>query len=279
VREVIALGPAAVAGVAVGDRLVAVNGQPLSRTDNLDARLLNMVGRRVELTVATGATERQVAVRPVTTNTEKGLLYRQWVNERRAYVARVSNGRLGYVHMNDMSAEALDQLHLDLDAENFGRDGVVIDLRNNNGGFVNAYALDVFTRRGYMTMTTRGSVAVPARTQLGQRALEKPTVLVVNQHTLSDGEDFTEGYRTLGLGPVVGEPTAGWIIYTSNVTLVDGTSLRVPFIKVEGADGRNMELVPRPVDVPVTRPVGESYAGSDQQLDAAVRALLDRLGR
>jgi C-terminal processing protease CtpA/Prc len=279
VREVIALGPAAVAGVAVGDRLVAVNGQPLSRTDNLDARLLNMVGRRVELTVATGATERQVAVRPVTTNTEKGLLYRQWVNERRAYVARVSNGRLGYVHMNDMSAEALDQLHLDLDAENFGRNGVVIDLRNNNGGFVNAYALDVFTRRGYMTMTTRGSVAVPARTQLGQRALEKPTVLVVNQHTLSDGEDFTEGYRNLGLGPVVGEPTAGWIIYTSNVTLVDGTSLRVPFIKVEGADGRNMELVPRPVDVPVTRPVGESYAGSDQQLDAAVRALLDRLGR
>jgi C-terminal processing protease CtpA/Prc len=218
-------------------------------------------------------------VRPVTTNTEKGLLYRQWVNERRAYVARVSNGRLGYVHMNDMSAEALDQLHLDLDAENFGRDGVVIDLRNNNGGFVNAYALDVFTRRGYMTMTTRGSVAVPARTQLGQRALEKPTVLVVNQHTLSDGEDFTEGYRNLGLGPVVGEPTAGWIIYTSNVTLVDGTSLRVPFIKVEGADGRNMELVPRPVDVPVTRPVGESYAGSDRQLDAAVRALLERLGR
>lgn len=279
VREVIALGPADIAGVAVGDRLVAVNGQPLTRADNLDARLLNMVGRRVELTVATGATERQVAVRPVTTNTEKGLLYRQWVNERRAYVARVSNGRLGYVHMNDMSAEALDQLHLDLDAENFGRDGVVIDLRNNNGGFVNAYALDVFTRRGYMTMTTRGSVAVPARTQLGQRALEKPTVLVVNQHTLSDGEDFTEGYRNLGLGPVVGEPTAGWIIYTSNVTLVDGTSLRVPFIKVEGADGRNMELVPRPVDVPVTRPVGESYAGSDRQLDAAVRALLERLGR
>lgn len=279
VREVIALGPAAIAGLAVGDRIVAVDGQPLTRTDNLDARLLNTVGRRVELTVATGSTERRVAVRPVSTNSEKGLLYRQWVTERRAYVARVSNGRLGYVHMNDMSAEALDQLHLDLDAENFGREGVVIDLRNNNGGFVNAYALDVFARRGYMTMTTRGSVAVPARTQLGQRSLEKPTVLVVNQHTLSDGEDFTEGYRALGLGPVVGEPTAGWIIYTSNVTLIDGTSLRVPFIRVDGADGKNMELVPRPVDIRVTRPVGESYSGADSQLDAAVRALLDKLGR
>ncbi len=279
VREVITLGPAAIAGIAVGDRIIAIDGQPLARTDNLDARLLNTVGRRVELTVLNGTTERRVVVRPVNTNTEKGLLYRQWVNERRAYVAKASNGRLGYVHMNDMSAEALDQLNLDLDAENFGRDGVVIDLRNNNGGFVNAYALDVFARRGYMTMTTRGSIPVPARTQLGQRSLEKPTVLVVNQHTLSDGEDFTEGYRTLGLGKVVGEPTAGWIIYTSSITLIDGTSLRLPFIRVDGTDGKNMELVPRPVDVTVKRPVGESYGGADSQLDAAVRVLLEKLGR
>lgn len=279
VREILTLGPAAIAGIIVGDRVLAIDGQALAPTDNLDARLLNTVGRRVELTVRSGTTERRVVVRPVNTNTEKGLLYRQWVNERRAYVAKASNGRLGYVHMNDMSAEALDQLNLDLDAENFGRDGVVIDLRNNNGGFVNAYALDVFARRGYMTMTTRGSVPVPARTQLGQRSLEKPTVLVVNQHTLSDGEDFTEGYRTLGLGKVVGEPTAGWIIYTSNVNLIDGTSLRLPFIRVDGTDGKNMELVPRPVDVTVKRPVGESYGGTDSQLDAAVRVLLETLRR
>jgi len=279
VRKLLTLGPAAIAGMAVGDRIIAIDGQPFARTDNLDARLLNTVGRRVELTVMNGTTERRVVVRPVNTNTEKGLLYRQWVNERRAYVAKASNGRLGYVHMNDMSAEALDQLNLDLDAENYGRDGVVIDLRNNNGGFVNAYALDVFARRGYMTMTTRGSIPVPARTQLGQRSLEKPTVLVVNQHTLSDGEDFTEGYRTLGLGKVVGEPTAGWIIYTSSVTLIDGTSLRLPFFRVDGTDGKNMEHVPRPVDVPVKLPVGESYAGTDSQLDAAVRVLLEKLGR
>ena len=47
-------------------------------------------------------------------------------------------------------------------------------------------------------------------------------MLVTNQHTLSDAEDFTEGYRALGLGKVVGEPTAGWIIYTWNTRLMDG---------------------------------------------------------
>ena len=63
---------------------------------------------------------------------------------------------------------------------------------------------------------------------LGQRSLELPTILVINQHSLSDAEDFTEGYRTLKLGKVVGEPTAGWIIYTGSIDLVDGSVMRMP---------------------------------------------------
>jgi C-terminal processing protease CtpA/Prc len=180
--------------------------------------------------------------------------------------------------MPDMSDVSLAQLYVDLDAENQGREGVVIDLRNNNGGFVNAYALDVFARRPYLTMTSRGQGPAPARAQLGQRALERPTVLVTNQHSLSDAEDFTEGYRALGLGKVVGEPTAGWIIFTWNVGLVDGSTLRLPRSLIRGADGTNMELKPRPVDVRVERPVGESYTGRDSQLDAAVRTLLEQIG-
>jgi C-terminal processing protease CtpA/Prc len=240
--------------------------------------LLNYkIGRRVVVTVAAsanGADKRETAVRPVNLATEKGLRYRKWVEDRRAYVARVSNGRLGYVHMFDMSSASLAQFYLDLDAENHVREGVVIDIRNNNGGFVNVYAIDVLARRSYLSMTPRGFVTAPARTYLGQRSLELPTVLVTNQHSLSDAEDFTEGYRTLGLGKVVGEPTAGWIIYTWNVPLIDGTVFRIPRVRVTGSDGKVMELNPRPVDVPVKRPVGESYSGRDSQLDAAVRVLL-----
>ena len=146
-------------------------------------------------------------------------------------------------------------------------------MRNNNGGFVNAYALDVFARRPYLTMQVRGFPEVSARTQLGQRSLELPTVLVTNQMSLSDAEDFSEGYRTLGLGKIVGEPTAGWIIYTSNVGLIDGSVVRLPFIRIRGADGKDMEMKPRPVDIEVVRPVGEGYSGRDSQLDAAVRTL------
>jgi C-terminal processing protease CtpA/Prc len=180
--------------------------------------------------------------------------------------------------MYDMSFGALQQLYLDLDAENRAHDGVVIDIRNNHGGFVNAYAIDVFSRRSYITMTPRDfEKPSEARTVLGQRALERPTVLVINRHTLSDGEDFTEGYRTLKLGKVVGEPTAGWIIYTSDVALTDGTSLRLPSTRIRDTRGQDMELHPRPVDRFVPRPVGESYGGKDSQLDAAVEELLKTL--
>jgi C-terminal processing protease CtpA/Prc len=86
---------------------------------------------------------------------------------------------------------------------------VIIDIRNNNGGFINPYVIDILARRGYLTMKERGLWNVPARSALGQRALEKPTVLITNQHSLSDAEDLTEGYRSLKLGKVIGEPTAG----------------------------------------------------------------------
>lgn len=281
VSEVIPLGPAALAGVKPGDYLLAVDGTQLGAGVNIDELLDHKINKRVSLTLTSSSdasTKREAAVRPVNTQTEKGLLYRKWVEEKREYVAKISGGRLGYVHMFDMGSGSLSQLFVDLDTENHSREGVVVDVRNNNGGFVNAYAIDVLARRGYMIMTRRGFPSAPARTVLGQRALEAPTILVTNQHSLSDAEDFTEGYRALKLGKVVGEPTGGWIIYTSNVNLIDGTSIRLPFIKITSSDGKLMEMSPRPVDVPVTRPIGESYTGHDVQLETAVKELLKQIG-
>lgn len=280
VTEVIGLSPAAIVGsIKVGDYLLAVDGRMIDPATNLDEALNYKIGRRVSITVSSNGTEkREVVVRPVNAATERGLLYRQWVERNREYVAKISNGRLGYAHMFDMSTASLNQLHIDLDAENYAKDGVVIDIRNNSGGFVNVYAIDVLARRGYLTMTPRGLSATPARTVLGQRALNRPTILVTNQHSLSDAEDFTEGYRALRLGQVVGEPTAGWIIYTWNQSLIDGTTFRLPRMKITANDGANMERNPRPVDLEVTRPIGETLTERDSQLDVAVRELLKQLG-
>jgi tricorn protease len=178
--------------------------------------------------------------------------------------------------MNDMGEESLNQLYIDLDAENQAREGVIIDVRNNNGGFVNPYALDVLSRRPYLTMINRGLPAAPARAQLGQRSLEVPTILLTNQHSLSDAEDFTEGYRAMGLGKVVGEPTGGWIIFTGSVSLIDGSTVRMPGSKILDHDGKPMELHPRAVDIAVANPIGQP-GDKDAQTDAAVKELLKEI--
>lgn len=279
ITSIVPLSPADVAsGIHTGDYLLAIDGTPLAPTDNLAERLAGRIGDKLELRIADnpgGAHAHEVAVKPVGGKALSELVYRAWAAANRNYVLRVSGGRLGYVHLRDMSSKSLENFYKDLDAQNATRDGVVIDIRNNFGGFVNAYALDVLSRRPYLGMTFRGfDKAASARSILGQRALERPTVLVTNRVTLSDGEDFSEGYRALHLGKIVGEPTAGWIIYTSSGTLIDGGTVRLPFITISDAHGQPMEGHPRPVDVPVSRPLGESYKGQDSDLDAAVRTLL-----
>jgi Tol biopolymer transport system component/C-terminal processing protease CtpA/Prc len=276
IAEVLPLGPAAIAGIKPGDDLVAIDGAETAPHVNLDQLLEYKVNTRVVLTLVGAMGKREIAVKPISTTAEKELVYRQWVDSQRAYVTKISNGRLGYVHIRDMSAQALEQLYLDLDTENQSRDGVVVDVRNNNGGFVNVYAIDVLARQSYLRMTDRDELTGGARQLLGQRSLERPTILVTNRHSLSDAEDFTEGYRSLKLGKVVGEPTAGWIIYTSNTTLIDGSSLRLPGTRVTTADGAAMEMNPRPVDILADKPVGEK--NRDSQLDAAAKELLRELG-
>ena len=274
VREVIALGPASIEGsIKPGDRLVSVNGEAIGAR-NLDSMLEDTVGKRVVLGIETAGKTRDAVVQPVSSTAAVGLLYRQWVEERRAMVDRLSRGKLGYVHIADMSDASLQQLYIDLDAQNEAKQGVVVDVRNNNGGYVNGYALDVFTRKNYLLMTPRGFSPVPSRQNLGQRALGLPTVLVTNESSLSDAEDFTEGYRSLKLGKVVGKPTAGWIIFTGAQPLIDGSTVRVPGWRIQDLRGETMEMHPRPVDVEVERPLGETETGSDAQLERAVKELL-----
>jgi Tol biopolymer transport system component len=281
IREIVPLGPVFLEGSAhVGDHLLAVNGAPIAAATNLDSLLEDQAGKRVVLSVAPGgnaAKKHDVIVRPVTLQVESGLLYRAWVASRRAYVDKISGGKLGYVHIAAMGDSDLTQLFLDLDAQNQSRQGVVIDVRNNNGGYVNGRVIDVFARRNYLLMTPRDGSTVPSRQALGQRALGLPTVLVTNESTLSDGEDFTEGYRTLGLGKVVGTPTAGWIIFTGSQRLIDGSSVRVPGDRIKDTRGQDMEMHPRPVDVQQLRPLGETGTGQDIQLEKAVQTLLGEL--
>ncbi len=283
IAEIVPLGPLALAGhVAVGDDLLAVNGTAVERATDVDALLENTIGKRTELRIAPhgdASAARTVVVLPIDLPSEQDLLYRSWVAGRRAYVERISGGRIGYVHLADMGVESLQKFYLDLDVQNRAKEAVIVDIRNNEGGFVDPYAIDVLSRHEFATFKSRFGFDPSERTSLGERVLDKPSALLTNEHSLSDAENFTEAYRVLHAGPVVGEPTAGWIIFTSAATLADGSTLRLPSTSVIGPDGVNLELHPRPVDVRAALPPGALERGDDPQLDAAVQTLLHRVRR
>jgi len=100
---------------------------------------------------------------------------------------------------------------------------------------------------------------------------------VINEHSGSNTEMFAESYRRLGLGAVVGRPSAGAVIGTNERRLLNGLSFRLPRIKIATPEGEDLEGTGRAVDVDVALPMGEPARGADQQLDAAVAELLARI--
>jgi C-terminal processing protease CtpA/Prc len=176
-----------------------------------------------------------------------------------------------------MGLEDLQQFLVDLDTETHGREGVLIDVRFNPGGHIATFILDVLAKRDTVTSSYRGRLTSSSAHVSGNRILGKPTILLTNEHSGSNAEMFSEGYRSLGLGKVVGTPTAGAVIWTTGWTLLDGTSFRVPFVRVGTREGENLELNSRPVDVHVERPLGESARGVDSQMDRAAQILLEQI--
>jgi tricorn protease len=156
---------------------------------------------------------------------------------------------------------------------------VVVDARFNGGGHTATFILDVLARRSVLLSAFRDRPPADAGHLAGNRVLNKPTVLVINERSFSNTEMFAEGYRRLGLGKVVGRPTGGQVIWTTGHRLLDGSTFRLPSIKVATPEGEDLEGTGRAVDIDVPLPMGEAARGVDRQLDAAVRALLEDIDR
>ncbi|MBM3212339.1 hypothetical protein FJZ33_08970 [Candidatus Poribacteria bacterium] len=264
----------------IGDYILAIDGIRLDKSVNIWNQLKHKARKRVLLTVNSkpdieGA--RIVQISPINIWNMGNLCYNNWIRENASYVHKYSGGRLGYVHIREMSYEAYIKLLVDLDTEAHNKEGVVVDVRYNGGGHIASFILDVLRKRSYLYSIYRDRPPTSATNLAGNSILEKPTILVQNEHSGSNTEMFSEEYRRFGIGKVVGTPTAGAVIWTTNRGLLDGTWFRVPFIRVATIEGQNLEGTARTVDIWVERPLGEAAKGKDSQLDAAIKHLLRQI--
>ncbi|MBN2287752.1 MAG: PD40 domain-containing protein [Candidatus Glassbacteria bacterium] len=261
-----------------GDVILAVDGRPVQPGDNLFRLLYDTVDRPVALEVrpAGGKKTVEVVIRPVSTGRQRDLVYEDWVDRRRRMVDSLSSGQLAYLHIRAMNQPSFEQFEQELYSEAHGKKGLLVDVRNNGGGWITDYLLAVLTVDRHAYTIPRGATEKGyPQDRLPVYSWVKPVAALCNELSFSNAEIFSHAFKTLGLGPLVGATTGGAVISTGGTTLIDGSVFRVPFRGwyVRGTDV-NMERQGCVPDITVPEPPGEEGSGADSQLERAVQELL-----
>jgi tricorn protease len=263
--------------VSEGNYLIAIDGKPVKAGDDYWDLLNHHLNRKVDVTIndrpeADGSWTTRIE--PVSMAGYSNLRYERWVKQRRELVDKLSDCRIGYVHIQAMDTRSLRKFEKEL-REFRHKDALVIDQRFNGGGNIEQELLAILVQRQYQVWQPRGSepTARPFAGFFG------PKVVLQNWRSASNAEMFPAGFRALGLGKVIGTPTMGAVIGTGNYTLIDGSTVRTPGVGVYLADPArtNMENGGVQPDIFVANSPEDRLAGRDRQLEAAVHELQKQL--
>ena len=263
------------ARVKDGDYLLAINGETLSATDSVDEKLTNLAGVQVQLTVAGKADKsdaRDIQVK--TLRNDFALRYADLCRRNREYVAERSSGRIGYFHIPDMSGEGLVAF-VEGFYPQFRKEALVVDVRNNHGGFVSQMLLERLGRKAVAYGKARRGIVdtYPECVHLG------PKVCLIDQNAGSDGDIFPYNFRNMGLGKLIGKRSWGGVVgIRSDKGFVDaGMSTQPEFAFWDTRGGWTIEGYGVDPDIEVEKTPADEIAGRDPQLDRAIDELLKEL--
>jgi len=260
--------------VSEGDVIVAINGHAALSSGGAGELLRNEAGKQVLLRVRpkSGAEAHDVLVKPVSMQDDLDLRYREWEFTRRQKVEEASHGTMGYVHLRAMTQNDINQWEEEYYPV-FDRQGLIIDVRHNNGGNIDSWILGKLLRKAWMFWQPR--VGDPFWNM--QAAFRGHLVLLVDEWTASDGEAFAEGFRRLGLGKIIGVRTWGGEIWLSGSNyLMDRGVTTAAENGVFGPEGKWLiEGHGVDPDIVVDNLPNATFNGKDAQLEAAVKYLED----
>ncbi len=273
-----------------GEVITRVNGQAIEG-ENLYASLINKAEEEIYMAVRdTEGNTREVIIRPTQSlHQEK---YREWVEERKKLTQKYSNGRLGYIHIQGMNWTSFERFERELMASGYNKEGIIIDVRFNGGGWTTDYLMTVLNVRQHAYTIPRGATDnleenhkkfdryYPYAERLPQSAWTKPSIALCNQNSYSNAEIFSHAFKTLDHGKLVGTPTFGAVISTGGRRLIDNSYIRLPYrgwyVK---ETHKNMEHGPAVPDIIVHNRPDSKAEGKDEQLKRAVDELLQQINQ
>jgi len=268
------------AAILPGEHLLEVNGVEIRDGTNVFGLFVDTEGQRTPLKVqATDGAVRTIVVEPVNYYAQRQLRYEEWVRERRLLVDEWSQERLGYIHIQGMNIPSFEEFERGLFAAADGKEGLVIDVRSNGGGWTTDYLMAVLMVKRHAYTIPRDSdptIRAYPQSRLPLSAWTRPAVAVCNQDSYSNAEIFSHAFKSLQRGTLVGAPTFGAVISTGGMRTLDGALVRLPFRGWYVAPtGMNMENNPAMPDVVVWQsPAVDRSKTEDTQLRKAVDVLL-----
>ena len=260
--------------VKQGDYVLAINGRTLKAPTNPYSYLVNTLGGTVTLTLADNPSGRNswtIRVTPIANALP--LWEHAWIEHNREQVAKLSDGKIGYVYLSDMEELGMDQFIRQFYPQLY-KQGLIIDDRYNGGGFIDPIVLERLRRILVALDTTREGGPEPSNAiAIGYKAV------LINHYSASDGDIFPWKFKQYGLGPVIGERTWGGVRGIRGYwPLMDGGYITVPeFAMYNPKSEWIVENIGVEPDVTVDNLPGDEMAGKDAQLETAVRMLMDKI--
>lgn len=255
--------------------LTAIDGVALEGSTNRHALLKNKAGKRTRLTFQPEEGDAfDVVIKPVSTRQQSRWMYDRWVEGRRKAVDELSGGRLGYVHVPNMSDRTYRSVYRDLFGRVIGKEAVVVDTRFNGGGDLTDDLIRLLGGHQYMTNMPRG------REAQGEPLTRwtKPSIVLMNEGNYSDGHCFTAAYANLEMGKTVGMPVPGTCTYVWWEGLISGDMFfgipQMGILDTQKDWMENKQLEPM---IKVANAPDAIAQGEDAQLKAAVEAMLEEL--
>ncbi|WP_460894119.1 S41 family peptidase [Rufibacter soli] len=279
VKEVVNMSPfdRASSKVKPGVIIEMIDGQAIEENTDLDQLLNRKSGKYTLVSLYDEKTKQrwEETVKPINAGELNELLYNRWVENRRKEVDRLSNGRLGYVHIRGMNDASYRTVYEDALGKNAGKEALIVDTRSNGGGNLHDDLISFLNTKRYAEF-------IPRNQHLSDEPRNKwtkPSILVMNESNYSDAHIFPMLYKELGLGKTVGMPVAGTGTFVWWETLIDPTMVfGIPQIGYRTLKGgkflENTQLEP---DYLVANEPALAAQGRDQQLEKAVEVLLKDL--
>ncbi len=277
VDEVVAKGPFDHANSAMrpGAIIKKINGVELNGNSDALAALNDMAGKKTLVSfVNADGTPGEEVVLPIRSGDMNSLLYDRWVRQRQQDVERLSGGRLGYVHLKSMDDESFRRIYADMLGKYINKDGIVIDTRWNGGGRLHEDIEVLFSGKAYLTQEVHGQTT----SAMPSRRWNKPSIMIIGEANYSNAHGTPWVYSHLGLGKLVGMPVPGTMSSVNWVRMQDPSLVfGIPVTGFRTAEGNYLENTQLEPDITVANDPAVIVTGEDQQLEAAVKALLDQL--